>query len=191
MNDIFIVLTYTGTLLSKIIRFFKHAKYCHASISLDQQLTQLYSFGRKNPYNAFFGSIINEGIHKGTFKRFNKTYCKVLKLTINDKQHQLMLDEIERMMSEKAKYKFNTFGLCVAAFNIKLNRPYHFYCSEFVKYILETGKVDTDKLPKTLQPEQLLMLNGLEVIYEGLLVNYPYQFSAFDSFEKKQVLQYK
>ena len=47
MKDIYILLTKCDTLFSKAIYKITRAEYTHASISLDRELTKLYSFGRK------------------------------------------------------------------------------------------------------------------------------------------------
>ena len=54
-QDIYLVFSKTGTILSRILRNFSKTKYVHSSISLDSEFTQMYSFGRKNPYNPFSG----------------------------------------------------------------------------------------------------------------------------------------
>lgn len=53
MRKVYIVLTHTGTLLSKIIKNFTKDEFSHSSIALDVELKQMYSFGRLNPYNPF------------------------------------------------------------------------------------------------------------------------------------------
>ena len=50
-KKIYILLSFTGTILSRIIRMYTKDKYCHASLSLDKEFNELYSFGRLNPYN--------------------------------------------------------------------------------------------------------------------------------------------
>ena len=39
MKKIYIVLTYTGTILSKIIKGYTRAEYCHVSLALDENLS--------------------------------------------------------------------------------------------------------------------------------------------------------
>ena len=46
MKKIYIVLTYTGTFLSRIVNIYTGKKYSHVSISLDKNLEYMYSFGR-------------------------------------------------------------------------------------------------------------------------------------------------
>ena len=49
-KKIYIVLTRTNTILSRLIGFIEDDEYTHASISLDRGLSQMYSFGRKYSY---------------------------------------------------------------------------------------------------------------------------------------------
>ena len=173
MKEIYIVLTHTGSMLSRSIKLYKHSKFSHVSIGFDSELNLLYSFGRIYPYNPFLGSLVSEGINIGTFKRFKKTRCKIMKFTVTEEQYQLMLNKVTAMMTEKEKYKFNIRGLFFAAFNKTFQRPYRYYCSQFVKFILETGNIDLANLPEVVQPESFLLLNNLKIVYEGLLKHYP------------------
>lgn len=50
-QSVFILLTNTGTLFTKVIQGYTRAPYNHASISFNRELSELYSFGRKNPNN--------------------------------------------------------------------------------------------------------------------------------------------
>ena len=60
---IYIVLSHTGTVLSRLIKTFTRAEYSHVSISLDKNLEKMYSFGRINPYNPFYAGFVHEKIH--------------------------------------------------------------------------------------------------------------------------------
>lgn len=62
MKKIYIVLTHTGTYLSRFIRFYTKATYSHVSLGLDRNLNELYSFGRKYPYIAIIGRFVREYI---------------------------------------------------------------------------------------------------------------------------------
>ena len=57
MKKIYIILTFTGTALSRIIKLSTKDEFAHASIALDSELKEMYSFGRLNPYNPFFGGF--------------------------------------------------------------------------------------------------------------------------------------
>lgn len=171
MKKIFIILTHTGTLLSRIIKGYTGAEFSHVSIALDEELMQMYSFGRLNAYNPFIGGFVHEYIDKGTFKRFKNTKSKIYALQIEDNQHEAIKQAIEKIESNKEQYKFNYVGLFAAGFDLKITRKHSFYCAEFVKYVIESAGIDTN-LPQVIKPECFKDMEGLREIYSGKLKNY-------------------
>lgn len=171
MKKIYIVLTHTGTILSRIIKGYTRAEFSHISISLDEELTQMYSFGRLNPYNPFIGGFVHEQIDKGTFKRFKNTKSKVYSLEITDEQYDIIRIIINEFEVNQKEYKFNIWGLFAAGFNIRIKRKKSLYCAEFVKHVLEISEVKTD-LPEIIKPEHFKYINELKLIYSGKLKNY-------------------
>lgn len=171
MKKIYIVLTHTGTILSRIIKQYTKDEFSHSSISLDVELKEMYSFGRLNPYNPFWGGFVHEYIDKGTFKRFFKTVAKVYSLEVTEEQYEAIKNKIDKIQKEKENYKFNTLGLFAAGFHKKIGKEYSFYCAEFVKYVIESAKIDTG-LPEAVKPEDFKNIKGLKEIYSGLLSKY-------------------
>lgn len=45
MKKVYIVLTNTGTFLSRIVNVYTRKEFSHVSISLDENLNYMYSFG--------------------------------------------------------------------------------------------------------------------------------------------------
>ena len=173
MKEIYIVLTHTGTILSSIVKFYTKKKYTHISIGLDSELNELYSFGRLNPYNAFIGGFVHEGINKGTFARFKNTMGAVYSLKVTEEQYKYIVDTIEYVKENKDKYKFNIIGLFLVSINKKYQKQDTFYCAEFVKYILETSFKEK-LLPEIIKPMDFIQLDNVELIYEGLLSKYKF-----------------
>lgn len=171
MKKIYLVLTSTGTILSRIVKFYTKDEFGHSSISLDKELQQMYSFGRLNPYNPFIGGFVHEYIDKGTFKRFYKTKAKIYELNIEDEQYEKMKQLIDHFSNNRNNYKFNIIGLFVIPLNKKIKREKYFYCAEFVKYILEESGLELD-LPELIRPECFKDIKGIKEIYRGLLQEY-------------------
>lgn len=171
MKKIYIILTHTGTTLSKIIKTYTRCEFSHVSIALDEDLNRMYSFGRLHAYNPFWGGFVHEEIDKGTFKRFKNTGTRVYSLEISNEQYELIEKEIEKFEFEKKKYKFNILGLIGVVLKRKMGRKNAFYCAEFVKHIIETAQVTND-LPIIIKPEDFKKIKGLEQIYTGLLREY-------------------
>ena len=170
MKKIYIILTYTGTILSRIVKIYTRKEYSHVSISLDRDLNQMYSFGRLNPYNPFIGGFVHEGIDRGTFKRFKNTKTKIYSMEIDEEKYERLEEIIENIQQKKKLYKFNVIGLIAVALNVRIKREKCFYCAEFVKYVLEQSQVV--ELPEIIKPDDFNKLNGLNEVYIGKLQDY-------------------
>ncbi len=171
MKRIYLILTYSGTILSRIIKIYTRDEFAHVSISLDEELNQMYSFGRLNPYNPFIGGFVHEGINIGTFKRFRKTQTAVYSIMISDEQYKKIKETIKLIRECPIAYKFNIIGLFGAGFNIRIHMRHSFYCAEFVKYLLEKARVKNN-LPEIIKPEDFKRLDNIRLEYKGSLCEY-------------------
>lgn len=173
MRKIYIILTHTGTVLSRIIKYYTKDEFSHVSIALDPDLKEMYSFGRLNPYNPFWGSFVHEEINKGTFKRFKRTKTEVYSLFVTDEQYEKARKIITYFNDNKEKYKFNILGLICVSIHKRIKRKNSFYCAEFVKHVLKaSGVSEVNDLPQIIRPENFKQIQGLRLEYEGLLRKY-------------------
>lgn len=170
-NTIYIVLTYTGTMLSKIIKIYTGAEYSHVSLALDSNLDEMYSFGRLNPYNPFIGGFVKEGINKGTFNRFPKTKSSIYSLSVSQKQYEKIKKLVYNIKENRDNYRFNIIGLFANGLHIKYQRKNSFYCAEFIKYILDNCYLDLD-LPELVKPNDFKKVKKLSLVYKGKLNEY-------------------
>ena len=171
VRKIYIVLTHTGTILSRLIKYYTQEEFSHISIAFDENLDEMYSFGRRNAYNPFIGGFVREGIDFGTFKRFSNTKAAIYSFEVTDKQYKKIKKIVNKMERKKYLYKFNFIGLFAVSLNIKVSRQNHFYCAEFVKYLIDESKIELD-LPQIVKPGDFIGLEGFELKYNGVLKNY-------------------
>ena len=171
MQKIYIILTHTGTVLSKIIKKWTKDEFSHVSIALDEELEQMYSFGRTNPYNPLWGGFVHEGIKIGTFKRFKNTEALVYYIDVTHEQYMKVRNEINRISEHKDEYSFNIIGLLAVGFHKQIHLKHSFYCAEFVKHILKVGNIQNN-LPEIVRPEDFKDLEGYTVLYKGKLRKY-------------------
>ena len=171
MKKVYIVLTYTGTILSRVVRLYTRKEYCHVSISLDKDLNQMYSFGRLNPYIPFLGGFVQESPKYGTFKRFKNTKAKIFSLDVSDEEYLKIKSTIEDISKNREVYKFNVMGLITVMGHYHLKRDKCFYCAEFVKHVLNSSDLGLD-LPDVIKPEDFQKVNGMDLIYIGRLSEY-------------------
>ena len=171
MKKIYIVLTYTGTILSKLVKAYTKKEFSHVSISLDEGLKEMYSFGRLNPYLIVPAGFVNEHVDSGTFKRFDPIKTKIYSLDVSDEQYDRLKTLIEEFKDKQLKFDFNIIGLFTAAFRVKLPRRRHLYCAEFVKYLLDHSNIDTN-LPVCVRPDDFQHLENTSPVYYGILKDY-------------------
>ena len=173
MKKIFIILTHTGTALSTIIKCYTKDEFSHVSIALDDELKEMYSFGRLNPYNPFWGSFVHEAIDKGTFKRFKNTTTEIYSLVVTDEQFEKSQKIIRYFEKHKEKYKFNIIVLAGVSIHKKIGGKNTFYCAEFVKHILKSSGINQAfELPEIIKPQDFKSMQGLKLEYRGLLRKY-------------------
>lgn len=171
MKRVYFVLTYSGTILGRIIRFKTGKTYTHVSIALDEKLDRMYSFSRLNPYNCFIGGFMHEKLNEGCFKRFKNTRAMICYIEITDYQYEKLEGQIKIFEQNKSIYKFNVLGLIYILFNKRIHRKNYFYCAEFIKYILKNANVNIN-LPDMPRPENFEELHNAKVIYTGILNRY-------------------
>lgn len=168
-RQIYIVLSQTGTVLSRILKLFTGAEYNHASVSLSLDLQQMYSFGRRYPYNPFCGGFIKESPDGGVFKRFDKTRAVVIAVDIDEQKYVELCEFIRQMYLTRKKYHYNYLGVCLAAFHITYKKQNRYYCSEFVRDILLKGGIEgAENLQPIVHPIHFFTLPHKEMFCGAL-----------------------
>lgn len=173
MRKIYIVTTYTGTVLSYMIRNISHNQYSHVSIALSEDLSPMYSFGRLFVSNPLFAGFVEEEIHDGLYAIRKGTVCRVYSLEIEENQYKNLIRNINRVKRFRDRYDYDRKALVMMPLNINRHRPYKFVCSTFVANMLEKSGIGIlDKPFYDVKPDDYYDLKGLELEYEGLLSHY-------------------
>ena len=171
MKKIYIVLSYTGTILSRVVKLYTQKEFSHVSISLDKGLRHMYSFGRLHAYNPFIVGFVQESPDYGTFKRFSNTTTEIYSLKVSNQDYWKISRAIYKMERDRDEYAFNMLGLLMVAGNYHLKRNRHFYCAEFVKYVLDCSSLQLN-LPEIVKPDDFLKVDGIQLEYKGKLKDY-------------------
>lgn len=174
MKNIYIVVTQTGTILSRLLKFIKKREYNHVSIGLDRQLKQMYSFGRINPYIAFLGGFVRESPYHGTFKRFPQTKAIVYEMAVPDSEYRKIKRYLRYMYKHRRHFQYNYLGLFLASVDICYQPERHFYCSEFVRDVLVKFHIfKKDQFLSITEPAYFIhIMKNYKCIYKGLLSEY-------------------
>lgn len=182
LMEVYIILSDTGTIFTKMIRLFTRYPFNHASISFTKNLETTYSFGRKRAKNPFIGGFVKENLNGMLFQ--NAT-CAIFKCSISSHQYYQMLHYIKQMEARKREYKYNFLGLFGILLDKEWDRKNAFFCSEFVATILNNGGVAIKDKPACLvAPKDFSECQDFQCVYEGQLRMYLKRFGNVIEDEK-------
>lgn len=174
IKSVYVLLTDTGTLFTKMIKLFTDAPYNHVSIAFDEELDEIYSFGRKYPRNPLIAGFIKEDVYFGTYRYFNDTRCLLLKIEISCKQYECIRNVIHSFNNNRHVYSYNLLGLIGVAVGYPINPKNKFFCSQFVAEVFNKSDLDLWDIPPALiTPNDFLVHPNFEFVYEGSLYDYP------------------
>ena len=174
MKTIYILLTRSGTLLSKLVYAATGASYTHASMAFDEELNCLYSSTRKNGYTMFPAGPSKEYLNKGVFRLRGDAPCALYALEVTDEAYVRARRRAEHMMARGELYRFNTLGLILCALHIRWQRRRHYFCSQFVSEVLQkSGALELPKPSTLMHPSDYAELPELRCLYCGTLADLP------------------
>ncbi|MCR8744649.1 hypothetical protein [Romboutsia lituseburensis] len=173
MKKIYIVTTYTGTLLSYLIRNISKTPYAHVSIALNKELRPMYSFGRLNPKTPIFAGFVEENINEGLYAIKTNTMCRVYSLDVTDLQYEKLYKNIMNVSENREEYDYDVKALVCLSIDRPREKEYKYVCSHFVADMMQKSDIHIIEKPAyETRPNDFYNLEGLELEYEGLLSKY-------------------
>lgn len=170
---VYLLLTYTGSILSTVIRKLSDYPYSHIAIGLDNSCQTFYSFGRKYFSNPLIAGFVSEDVKEGVYTRFKNTEFGLYRLKVTEKQFrniQLVFEEFEE---NKKNYRYNFIGLVAAKAGYPMKRSNSYFCTEFASEVLERAEVfDFEKSNSLLHPMDFLDIPNLELVADGQLADF-------------------
>lgn len=173
-KTIYVMLSDTGTLFTRAIKWFTNAPYNHASLVFDENLDEIYSFGRKKPKNPLFAGFVREDVYQGTYCHFQNTRCLILKIHVSEQEYYNIRGLVQYFDKNKELYSYNLVGLFGVLFNHPIGRKNSYFCSQFVADVFQKSGIALWNLPSALvTPNDFIKHPSFEMIYEGKLYDYP------------------
>ena len=170
MKNIYILLTRSRTIVSRLVHLSTGDTYTHASIAWDDALTTLCSFARRHTALPLPAGLMREDLCGGYYDLHRYMPCALLRLSVDDETHRLLREQIEKMLSDAARYRYSVAGLLCCRSGRELERDGRCFCSQFVAGMLEKcGAAVLDKAPSLMRPEDLLHLPGIQIVHTGRL----------------------
>lgn len=157
---IYVVLSQTPTKFGSLIRKGIGAKYNHASIAFDENLEQLYSFGRAQHEIPVKAGIVKEFRERFSLNRVDYVPCKVYRIPVSQLDYARGIDMIKQIKNDTDGYLYNLFSVLLYPMFRGFKTYKCFTCVEFTAYMLhymnvawESSKPDCKYLPQQLGDE--------------------------------------
>ncbi len=138
---VYVLLTGTNTVLAKTIRIYTGEPFSHASISLDKELVELYSFARKQRFNPFNAGFVKEDIECGVFGADKNAHCGVYEIPVTEEEYEKIANMIAYFSEHRNDFGYNVKGLFAAAFDKEVADGKHFMCSQFVYHVFHANGI--------------------------------------------------
>lgn len=169
MAQIYFALVDTPGLFASIIRRVIGIDYIHVVLSLDEELQEAYSVGRRHPAIPILAGFEKEDTGE-IEKAFPTARYKVVSLPCSEEQKEQIAEKLRECYEKRFQYHYCVLGLPM----ILLNRPFyqknHYTCSSFTASILqESGIALFDKHFSLVTPRDFFELKQTRTVYEGTL----------------------
>ena len=157
MKSIYILLTRSTTICSRIVYMATRSEFTHAAISLDRNFDKLYTFGRKYKRLMLPAGFVRESVYDGLLGDSDDMRCAVYEIKISDISYKRLTKFLSHMEKNKEKYRYR-----------KYERKGYFFCSQFVYYALsKSGTIERTMEPSLVRPMDLSELSEANEIFRG------------------------
>lgn len=169
MEHIYFALVDTPGFFAYFIRKVIGQDYIHVVLSLDEQLSEAYSIGRRNPAVPFFAGFEKED-KKKILDCFPEARYMVCELSCSSEQKERIKNSLTELMERRFSYHYAVIGLPFVWLQIPFYQKNHYTCSSFVAKILsENGIAVSDKHFSIVTPRDFYEFTDKKVIFEGSL----------------------
>lgn len=169
-KKVYILLTRTNTLISRLIATVTGTRYTHAALSLDYRLTRLYSFGRLYTYYPFISRFKHEKTSSGVYGRYRRSPCALFELQVSETSYDAICARIAEILRHRDRYKYNIIGLLGNYVGRPIRRKYRYFCSEFVADTLMRGDaLRLNRNPALVRPSDFLEMAELKPVFSGTI----------------------
>lgn len=170
---VYVLLTHTGTVLSNAIKMVTKNPYSHASISFDDTLEDMYSFGRKYKNNPLIGTFVSENIKSGLYSDVSETANYSLYVTFVTKdQLDAMKKRLNKFQEDGVSLKYSFIGLINHKLGKESDSVDSFFCSQFVDHIMSAGKQYFDRHSSLVAPTDFANNKDFYFVSKGKLTSY-------------------
>ena len=169
MAHIYIALVDTPGIFASLIRHYLGQKYVHVVLSLDEQLAEAYSFGRRNPYIPLIAGFEREWSRQiaGAFPTAEYRICE---LDCTSEQKEAIRERLHEDYKNRFHMHYAVAGLLPLVCNRKFYLKNQYTCSSYLAEVLgEQGISISEKHFSLVTPKDVCEYENCRVVFEGRL----------------------
>ncbi len=179
---LYIMISRTGTGFGKAIRRFTGMQYNHASLGLDREFHELYSFARRRHRALLSATIVKENLTRYTLNKTDHVDVVVFRLPVTEDQ-LAKAQQIVYNMYQDDTYLYNYLSVLTYPITKGFSTYKAFSCIEFVMFVLDTIGFPVRKSPCKYTPDEMMEIFQEYLFFEGNLLDFvPPQEEDFDYF---------
>lgn len=170
---VYVILTKTLTVSGKVICKISRNDYSHASLALDKELNEIYSFARFHYQNPVVGGFVRENVETLSLGRDEEVTVKIFRIPVTVRQYRKLRQNVEYFKRNEKKYMYNLLALLLFPTGIQFPIRDSYICTEFVATILRESDIEKEKLKKgRLTPSEMIKAFRKYEYYNGSLQEY-------------------
>jgi len=168
-HRLFILLSYTGTSISKLIKYVTKQPYTHASIAFDEALTEMWSYNIFTRKNGINGGLIKEDL-----KDFKGAKYSLYELSCTPEIYNKVRSRVQEIAADVEGTGYNVLGLINTIYQkvlFKSENEIRMFCSQFVVTVLRAAGIEIFKNKDTsfIRPGDFVRSKLLRFVRRGIL----------------------
>lgn len=170
-KPVYVFLSFTGSPLGKVIKQFTGDQFSHASLSLDDTLRDMVSFGTRR--DGKLGFVPDESIDMSGYHRIDDANCALYMYMADQEEYSIIQNMIKQFKAKGDKLKYSWRGLMNISIGRTTRYTTEYFCSEFVASVLGAANPEIlEKDPSLYTPGDLSRVSKFIKIYDGLIKDY-------------------
>ncbi len=141
MEKLYLALVDTPGFFATVIRKVIGIDYIHVVLSMDEELNEAYSVGRRNPFIPILAGFEKEDARK-IEQAFPTAKYKIVSMECTKEQKENISRKLQECFAERFHYHYCVLGLPMLLCNIPFYQKNHYTCSSFVANILKENGID-------------------------------------------------
>lgn len=171
MERIYIALVDTPGLFASLIHRVIKRDYIHVALSLDENLDEAYSVGRRNPFIPCFSGFEREDKEKIS-RAFPTARYRIFALECTAGQKENIREQLRECYRNRFQYHYCVLGLPFLLLGKPFYQEAHYTCSSFLARLLsQNGLSLFDKHFSLVTPADFEDIGG-EILFEGYLAEF-------------------